>query len=177
MALIDENDTILRELVAKEGRYEEDAEKTWTKQSWSARRKATQDEELRQLAEWHLPFARTQNVARELASEFAAAVEAGYRRWFEAGHAGLPFGLPAELPKLAFIETDIYVVGTNGLRRSYLVEEMLTGEWRKFNNNAVRDVYAAAAAAAAAAATTRLLVHYYCYQYDYYYYYNNNHYY
>lgn len=79
-------------------------------------------------AEWHLPFARTQSVAREFAVKFASAVKKGYQN--------PPPGLPAVLPTLEFIECDIYVLGTGDERKSYFVEAMLPGDWRKFNNNA-----------------------------------------
>lgn len=141
MALVNEKNEILLELAAKEGRYEEDAEQT----GWSvsaSRRKTTPVTEMHRCAQWHVPFVRTQHYAREFAVQFGAAVKKRYRQWYKDAPATssyplkAPPGLPAELPTIEFIECDIYVLGTGSERRSYFVEAMLTGEWRKFNTNA-----------------------------------------
>lgn len=79
---------------------------------------------------YHRDFMRTQNIANDFALKFNAALDdlknhfdVRYHNWIK------------KLPRIHFIEPMVVEVMQNGQERNILVEKLLQGEYRKFNNN------------------------------------------
>ena len=79
---------------------------------------------------YHREFMRTQNIANDFAEKFNAALEdlathfdARYHSWIK------------KLPRIVFIEPMVVEVMEGGRERGILVEKLLEGDYRKFNNN------------------------------------------
>lgn len=80
--------------------------------------------------DYHREFMRTQDIANDFAKQFNSALD-NLTQHFDAKH----HRWVKNLPRIEFIEPMVVEVEENGQERNILVEKMLEGEYKKFNNN------------------------------------------
>lgn len=80
--------------------------------------------------DYHREFMRTQDIANNFAKKFNEAIDRS-KDHFSRKHENF-FN---KLPRIVFITPYVVEVKEQGVERNILIERMLDGEYKKFNNN------------------------------------------